>query len=159
MCYNEIGDNMKTNKELIIAICVGIIMVAFCLFMVFGKGLMKLDTSNLKVYKLNEIPGVDLEDETIPDEEKYVYTECSVAPQDKEFILKQFNTVIAFKIEQTKAGANIKGNYKIVNGEDFIAFDGSETHEIYSSKTNRVHSYNNEIYEKVINACKQYIQI
>ncbi len=145
---------MNTKKELIIAFIVGLLMIGICCFFIFGKNINRLDTSNLKVYKLLLKDGVDENDETIDEVDKYYYVQCNVAPQDKELILKQFYKIIKFKMNQTKSGANLRGNYKVVNNDQYIAFDNNTDKEVYSSETNRVHTYDNPIYDTIINSCE-----
>lgn len=142
---------MKAKKELIVAGVVGIIMILICLFVVFCPKI-KNNASDIKVYKLVAREGVNLEDENLSSEEKYVYIECNVSPEDKISAKKDLKKISNFKMENSKPEP-VKGNYKVVLGDDFFAFDSKDSSQVYSSKTNRVYNYYTKTYSKLVKAC------
>lgn len=133
---------MQTNKELKIAIIVGIIMVTICaLVIIFHKSDKKNNEIDIQVYKVNE--------------KEKIYERCSV-PTD---FLVQINSEYkrAGRIPESKRviGQKITGLYKIVSGNDYIAFDGEkDKNYIYRGDTKYLYEFDSTMYNLVIEACK-----
>lgn len=138
---------MENNKEVKIAIIVGAIMLTICLLVFIFNRAEKQEVTNLdiKVYKLYEL-GDD-------SEEKYEYRECKVSTEDLVNINKEFKKIYNIAAEKKTTGKSIKGNYKIVSQNDFIAFDAGEENLVYRNDIPAIFEYDTSLYESVKNIC------
>ncbi len=138
---------METNKEVKIAIIVGMIMITICLvFFIMKKESTKTENLNLRVYKLYELSG--------DSEKKYEYRECSIDTDTLISLTSGYRKAFKLTDKNRVVGEKIKGNYKIVNGDDYIAFDGGESIYVYRSNTKYLYEMNSTIYSIVEESCK-----
>lgn len=137
---------MENNNEVKIAIIVGAIMLTICLVVFIFNKAEKQEVTNLdiKVYKLYELNA---------EEEEYEYRECSVATDDLITINKEFKKIYNLSAEKKATGKTIKGNYKIISQNDFIAFDAGEENLVYRSDLPAIFQYDTSLYELVKNIC------
>lgn len=136
---------MNTNKEVKIAISAGIIMITICLLIfIFFKSETKVENLDLKVYKLYEKQN---------DNTKHEYRECKITTDDLIKISKEYKRVKGLSDNDQVIGKKIMGNYKIISGEDYIAFDAEKEDYVYRSDTKRLYTFNSTIYEYIKNIC------
>lgn len=135
---------MKTKKEITIAVVVGCIMLLTCVI-VFVSQRNNETPVNIKVYKLYE-SGVE--------GEVGYYSECSIDTEDLLKVKKEFNRMNALKDANILSGETIKGSYKVIMDDKFLAFDNSTDNVIYNGSKNRIYKFSSEMYEIIINTCK-----
>lgn len=137
------GEDM--NKELKIALIVGIIMITVCIVsVVIYKSNSNVETLDIVVYKLNK-DGDDTSD--------YTYEKCSIATEDLITINKAYQKMLNVGDANKLTGSTIYGNYKIVSGDNFVAFDDSGI--FYNSETGSLYRYSSSVYDTIISACEE----
>lgn len=139
---------MENNKEVKIAIIVAVIMLTICLIIFIFHNAQKEEVINLdlKVYKLYELGGEDKED--------YEYRPCNISTEDLVSINNDFKKIFNLNEDNKEKGKQIKGNYKIVSGENFIAFDAGEENLVYRSDLPAIFKYDTTLYENVAKLCE-----
>lgn len=133
---------MQTNKELKIALIVGIIMITICLLVfIFTKSSSDNNEIDIQVYKVNE--------------EAKTYELCNV-PQDKLIQINgEYRTASRLSENSRVIGAKITGTYKVVSGDNYIAFDGEEDKNyVFRGDTKYLYEFNSELYEIVKEVCE-----
>lgn len=111
---------MENNKEVKIAIVVGIIMITICLLaFIFYKSSTNVQEINLKVYK------------NYTTEEGRAYHECTITTEDLITINNEYNRITNLRDSNALKGASINGTYMIRNGDEYIAFDATEENLVY----------------------------
>ena len=135
---------LNTHNELIIAGVVVLIMVAVIIFVV-GVNNSKKDknTNDLKVYVFKPNPGSKYEG---------VYNECNLTDSEYNIIYNAYMDARKLDGASRIPDHEFTGNYKIINGDEFIAFDGDEDY-FYSSRLNILLSFKSDLYKTVIEAC------
>ena len=132
------------GKELKIALGVGIAMILICLLVVLIQSNKAQDDVKVNVYKLTAVEG---------EEDKHVYKACSISTEDALKINKEYKRIQALRDLNALQGQSINGDYKVVIGEEFVAFDNSADNMIYIGKENKIYKFSSEIYELVVNTC------
>ncbi len=136
---------MKTNNEIKIAIVVAIIMItAILIAIIFSKEEKVTNSIDLKVYKLYTI------DEK---EEKRVYRECHITTDDVIELYKEYHKISSLPDSRKVTNEKINGDYKIVSGSEFIAFDGKTTNRVYRSDSTAIYNFRTTLYDKVVELC------
>lgn len=134
---------METNREIKIAIIVGIIMLTVCLVVfIFSKSDVEVEDMNLQVYKLYEKE----------DGSGNEYRQCHIPTDELVSIYNQYKRAVNLK-EDKQIKGQINGNYKLISGENFIAFDAEQYDYVYRSDTQQLYSFNSTIYDLVKEAC------
>lgn len=139
---------MKDNKEVKIAIVVGIIMLTICLIaFVTTKSQNKVNTIDVKIFKLFE--SLDENGET-----KYQYRECDINNTDIQINIYK-ETAKALKLSEDKIvfGKQIKGEYKVEYNGKMVAFDKEANKTIYLGETKKLYNFDSDLYETVVNVC------
>lgn len=133
---------MQTNKELKIAIIVGIVMITICaLVIIFYKADRKNNEINIQVYKVNE--------------QEKTYEKCSVPTELLVQINSEYRRASRLTENKRVIGEKITGLYKIVSEKDYIAFDGEKgKNYIYRGDTKYLYEFDSAMYNLVIEACK-----
>lgn len=131
---------MRTNKELKIAAIVGAIMIIICILMIsiFSND---YDKADIAVYKNMEING------------QRGYVPCTVPETVLKEIYVEFKKTKALDEDDLVDQDRINGDYKIISGEKFIAFDKESNNTVYISEENKLYTFESSIYENVINTC------
>lgn len=135
---------MTNNKEIKIAIAVGVIMLTICFVIVVSGASTKKaiqNASEIKVYKHYN------------DGEKQEYHECNITTNDLVNINNEYNSILQLDEEDKYPGASINGTYRITKGTSFIAFDGTDN-LVYRGDTEAIYIYQTDLYEYVANLCK-----
>lgn len=136
---------METNREIKIAIIVGAIMLTLCLVIfIFTKSDVEVEDMNLKVYKLYQKE----------DGEGNEYRQCKIPTDELMSIYKQYKRAVNLKEDKQITG-QINGNYKLISGENYIAFDAEQFDYIYRSDTGRLYTFSSTIYDLVKEACNE----
>ncbi len=133
---------MQTNKELKIALIVGIIMITICLLVfIFAKSSNDKNEIDIQVYKVNE--------------EAKTYEPCSV-PQEKLIqINSEYNSASKLTESSRVIGGKITGTYKVVSKGNYIAFDAEkDKNYVFRGDTKYLYEFNSELYEIVKEVCK-----
>ena len=140
---------MENNKEVKIAIIVGVIMLTICLivFIFYNASKDEVTDLNLKVYKLYELDSED-------SKEKYEYRPCNITTEDLVSINNDYQKIFNLNEKNKVVGKQIKGNYKIVAGENYIAFDAGEENLVYRSDLPAIFKYDTSLYETVSKLCE-----
>ena len=132
---------MQTNKELKIAAIVGIIMITICVVaIIFYKSDKKYNEINIQVYKVNQ--------------EEKIYEECNVSTDSIIQINSEYIRAIKLTENQRVIGKQITGLYKVVSGDNYIAFDGEkDKYYIFRGDTKYLYEFESTLYDLVIKAC------
>lgn len=135
---------MENNKEIKIAIVVGIIMITICLLaVIISNSNNKLEEINLKIYK------------NYTTEKGREYRECTITTDELITIKREYNKITNISEEKKLAGEKITGIYMIRDGDDYIAFDADKTNKVYvlAKGKQAIYSVPSTIYETVKNTC------
>ena len=129
------------NREIKIALGVGIIMLGICLVIVLIQN-RKEEEKNIVVnaYKLNE--------------NENGYVSCSISTEDAIKVNKEFKRALALRDNNALNGKSINGNYKVVINDQFIAFDNDTDNMIYIDKDNKLYNFSSDMYKIIIDTCK-----
>ena len=100
------------NKEVKIAIIVGVIMITICLVaFIINKNSNKVENINLEIYKSYQLDtGTE-------------YIRCNVTTDELIKINKEYKKAVKLKEENKLVGKQITGTYMVRDGNNFIAFD------------------------------------
>lgn len=135
---------MKTKREVYVAIGVAIFMILLCFFLYFFTSKKETNVLDIKVYKLNTL-----------EDESYEYRECFIGTDVKLDIDKLFKNVTKLSDNKQLSGVGINGDYKIVSGDRYLAFDGNNDGKVYDGERNKVFTYSSDLYEKIVTYCGQ----
>ncbi len=137
---------MKANNEIKIAIVVGIIMITVILIaVIYSKQEAATNSIDLKIVKLYEVEGS-------PDQ--HIYRECHATTDDVIKLYKEYRKIQYLKNEDKVTGERITGNYKVINGDEYIAFDG-KTNRVYRSDSASLYLFNSSLYSDVVELCEK----
>lgn len=136
---------MQTNRELKIAIIVGIIMITLCLVLfISNKSESNLETIDIHIYKANQA--------------EQLYEECSGVITTDELIVINSAVKSAYRLTENDRliGEKITGLYKVTAGDDYaIIFDGeTDKNIIYREDTQYLYNFESSIYETVKKVCE-----
>lgn len=131
------------NKEVKIAIIVGVIMITICLVaFIINKNSNKVENINLEIYKSYQLDtGTE-------------YIRCNVTTDELIKINKEYKKAVKLKEETKLVGKQITGTYMVRDGNNFIAFD-DDSKLIYVSANGiqAIFEWNSSIYEIVSGTC------
>ena len=138
---------MNTNREIKIAIAVGLIMITGCIvaFIIARNNNNPNVTLDIHIYKhigdTNNNSGK--------------YYECAIESDKLPRINNEFKRIHNLKDSNKviKLSANIEGIYKVSSGSNFIAFDANGSSYVYRGDTTAVYEYPSEIYDEIAAAC------
>ena len=132
---------MQTNKELKIAAIVGIIMITICVVVIiFYKSDKKYNEINIQVYKVNQ--------------EEKIYEECNVSTDSIIQINSEYLRASKLSENRRVIGKQITGLYKVVSGDNYIAFDGEkDKNYIFRGDTKYLYEFDSTLYDLVKKAC------
>lgn len=132
---------MQTNKELKIAAIVGIIMITICIVtIIFYKADKTNNEINIQVYKVNQ--------------EEKTYEQCNIPTDTIIQINSEYRRASKLSENQRVIGKQITGLYKVVSGENYIAFDGEkDKYYIYRGDTKYLYEFDSTLYDLVKKAC------
>jgi hypothetical protein len=146
------------NKELKIAIILGVILVTLCLLIVIVSGNKKTQELDIKVYKLERIDGdtTKKKDQEIKAED-YQYVECKINTDEMIEVYRDLKKV--YNLDESSAVANKKivGYYKVASKSETYAFDIAEKGEeqtVYRGDTGLLYKYNSSTLQTIANICK-----
>ncbi len=139
-----------TNREVKIAIIVGLIMITLCAIAIIAKKInnQKVEDLNIHVYRhviTNQATNSG------------VYYECNVPTDKKSLINLEFKKVMNLKDSDkrnSETNEGIEGNYKITVDSNFIAFDDSKGNVVYRNDTTSLYTYHSSLYGVVEEVCK-----
>lgn len=137
---------MKIKREVFIAIVVGCIMIITCVLVIAGQRNVSKPVS-IKVYKLYETTNEQKET-------SYYYSECSLNTDDLLKIKKEFKRSLALNDSKIINGKTIKGSYKVMMDDQFVAFDNKDDNLIYNGSKNKIYNFTSGMYEIVVNTCE-----
>ena len=135
-------DNIK--KQLIIAGIVSFIIIAICIGFIIQEKSKESKVIDLKVYKYYG----DVEN---PDEG--YYKECFISTEEQLKINRQVKKVS--KIKNKSSITSINGNYKIVVGDSFYAFDNSKDNIMFDGNNQVIRDFKSDIYDIIIKRCNK----
>lgn len=130
---------MESNKEVKIAIVIGLIMLTLCAVILISNNSSKKETANtdIKVYKnINN-----------------KYYECQTTTEDIITINNEYKKIKNLSDDNKAPGQKITGTYRVANGDDFIAFDANNK-LVWRGDANALYLYDSSLYEYVVNLCK-----
>lgn len=135
---------MKTNNEIKIAIAVGVIMItAILIAIIYSKQEAATNSIDLKILKLYEVEG---------SKDQHVYRECHVTTDDVINLYKEYRKIEKLTNSNKVTGERITGNYKVIKGDEYIAFDGG-TNRVYKSDSKAIYMFDSSIYKDVVELC------
>lgn len=137
---------MENNKEIKIAIIVGLIMVTCCIIaFIFYKASTRVENIDVKVYKSHVIDAT---------ENKREYRECVITTDILLAINKEYKRAMRLNDDQRVIGKQINGTYKLISGDTYIAFDFDEdTPYVYRGDTKKMYYFKSDIYKQVAEVC------
>lgn len=133
---------MENNKEVKIAIIVGIIMITICLLaVIINNANNKVEEINLKVYK----------------NENREYNQCTITTDELISINREYKRITNIQEKNQLAGESITGIYMIKDGDDYIAFDADGTNKVYVSAKGKeaIYEFNSTMYNLVKESCEE----
>lgn len=131
------------NKEVKIAIIVGVIMITICLVaFIINKNSNKVENINLEIYKSYQLDtGTE-------------YIRCNVTTDELIKINKEYKKAVKLKEENKLVGKQITGTYMVRDGNNFIAFDDdSKLVYVSANGIQAILEWNSSIYELVSGTC------
>lgn len=131
------------NKEVKIAIIVGVIMITICLVaFIINKNSNKVENINLEIYKSYQLDtGTE-------------YIRCNVTTDELIKINKEYKKAVKLKEENKLVGKQITGTYMVRDGSNFIAFDDdSKLVYVSANGIQAIFEWNSSIYEIVSGTC------
>ena len=131
------------NKEVKIAIIVGVIMITICLVaFIINKNNNKVENINLEIYKSYQLDtGTE-------------YIRCNVTTDELIKINKEYKKAVKLKEENKLVGKQITGTYMVRDGNNFIAFDDdSKLVYVSANGIQAIFEWNSSIYELVSGTC------
>ncbi len=135
---------MENNKEVKIAIIVGLIMITIGLviFMI-SKSETKVNNLDLRVYR----------NFTVKDGREY--RECTITTDDIIEIRREYMKITKLDESNKLTGQSITGVYMVKDGENYIAFDADESNKVYVKANGKeaIYKVESPVYEKVYNLC------
>lgn len=136
----------NANLEIKIAIIVAIIMATVILIaVIFTKQETATNTVDLHVYKLYSVEG---------SEDEHVYRECNITTDDVIKLYAEYRKIKKLPDSYKLTGKTINGDYKIISGNEFIAFDKGGS-RVYRSDTTAIYAFNSTIYQNAVDMCTQ----
>jgi len=133
------------NKEVKIAIVVGVIMITICLMaIIISNSSIKAEDVNLVIYKLNKT-GDSTDD--------YTYEKCSVSTEDLLPVYKVYKKMLELSDDKKITGEQIMGDYMLRDENNYVAFDDDDTNYVYLSTTSSLYEYKTNIYQTIIDLC------
>ncbi len=135
---------MENNKEVKIAIIVGIIMITIGLIIfMISKSENTVNELDLKVYR----------NFTVKDGREY--RECTLTTDDIIEIRREYRKITKLDESSKLTGQSITGVYMVKDGENYIAFDADESNKVYVKANGKeaIYKVESTIYEKVYNLC------
>ena len=137
---------MENNKEIKIAIIVALIMITCCIIaFIFYKAATKTEKIDVKVYKSHIIEGT---------ENKTEYRECVISTDILLAINREYKRAMRLSDDQRVIGEQITGTYKLISGDNYIAFDFNEDKPfVYRGDTKKMYYFTSNIYKQVAEAC------
>lgn len=136
---------MENNKEIKIAIIVGIIMVTIGLLaIIIHNSNTKIEEVSLKVYK------------NYTTEEGREYRECTLTTDELISIKREYNRATNINEDKKLTGQTITGTYMIKDGDEYIAFDADDSNKVYvlANSKQAIYSLDSTMYETVKKACE-----
>ena len=135
---------MENNKEVKIAIIVGIIMITICLLaIIIHNSNNKTEEISLKVYK------------NYTTEDGREYRECSLTTDELITVKREYNKITKIDEEKKLTGQTITGTYMVKDGDEYIAFDADEENKVYvlANGKKAIYSISSSVFETVKTAC------
>ncbi len=134
------------SKNLImgsIAIIVVVILGVLIFLPKNGANAVSVDLSDVEVF---------VHKEKTEETEGYYYP-CSLSTEDLIKVKNEFTKAYKVNEESIVTGKSINGDYKVVVGEKFIAFDKENEGIMYLGSLNNLYSVESGLYNIVIKAC------
>lgn len=143
---------MTENKEVKIALIVGMIMITICLltFIIYKANQTKPIDTNIRVYKLFEKSNTT---EDMSYQDRHEFHECVVSTEDAIKISKEYQKIAKIPESHQVVGVTLMGNYRVELGDTFIAFDGGDNNYIYKSNGQYVIDYKTDLFDYVKQVC------
>lgn len=136
---------MENNKEVKIAIVVGIIMITISLLaIIIHNSNTKIEEVSLKVYK------------NYTTEDGREYRECTLTTDELISIKREYNKATNINEDKKLTGQTITGTYMIKDGDEYIAFDADDSNKVYvlANSKQAIYSLDSTMYETVKKACE-----
>jgi len=140
----------NTNREVKIALIVGIIMITLCAIAIIAKNASKKAAEELDIHIYRHVI-------TNKADNSGIYYECNVPTDKKSIVNVEFKKVMNLKDSAKNTDETVKGiegNYKVTVDSNFIAFDDSKSNLVYRNDTTSLYSYRSNLYAIVEEACQ-----
>jgi len=136
---------MKIDNEKKIALIVAVIMITACLLaFIFTREEEPEVTLDIKVYKHVKSDNED---------ESGKYVECQIDTSNLSSINAEFKKIMKLNDNYRVSNTQINGDYKIISGTDYIAFDDDDKPYVYRGDTTAIYSYSSNIYDNIVYYC------
>lgn len=132
------------NKEVKVAIVVGLIMITACIiFYIISNSNNKVEEINIEIYKSYQL------------DEGREYIRCNVSTDELVSINREYKKITKLQEEDKLVGRQINGTYMIRNGEEYIAFDADGNNLVYvnANGIQAIFNHSSSIYELVSSTC------
>jgi len=139
---------MEANREVKIAIVVGLIMLTACLvaFIIYKEKTKPTLDLDLKVYK-----------HVMTSAKEGTYYECRIETTELAKMNVEFLKIMNLKdskMLEPSIDNTINGDYKVVSGSNYIAFDSNNTKNlVYRNDTTGLYRQETNLYENIEKAC------
>lgn len=137
---------MTDNKNLILGSIAIIAVVLVALILFFPRNEVEQTTN-----KLDDIKVLVHHEKT--DEKEGYYSECNISTENLVKVRNEYDKAIKLTFDASASGVRINGDYKVMVGEDYVAFDKEHNNKIYISDANMMFNFKSTIYDIVINTC------
>lgn len=135
---------MKNHKEVKIAIALGAIMLTtfIVIMIIYNSNQKDVLESDISIFKHYDTKG----------ENKGEYYECNMSSEDATHIYNEFKRAKLLTDKDKVPGQTIIGKYKIVNGNEYLAFDDNSNF-IFRGDTQTLYAFSSDVYNYVIQLC------
>lgn len=143
---------MTENKEVKIALIVGMIMATICLltFIIYKSNQTKPLDTNVRIFKLYEKSDAS---ENMSYQDRHEFHECVVGTEDAIKISKEYQKISKISKSQQVVGVTIMGNYRVQLGDSYIAFDGEDNNYIFKGDGEYIIDYKTDLFNYVKQVC------
>ncbi len=138
---------MNDNKNLILGSIAIIVVVIVAVVLFLPKG----DANNVKTSIVDV--NIYIHHDKTEDTEGY-YSKCKVSTEDLVKIRNAYEERKNFTEDNRVTSMSINGDYKVIVGNNYMAFDKESNNIVYDSEYNSLFEFKSNIYDLVIKACQ-----
>ena len=138
------------NKNLIIGSIAIIVVTLFALVIFLPKDKNVSTASNIKLDEVEVFKHV----EKTSDADGY-YSPCSLSTEDLVKVRNEFDKIYDVRDSDVVYEQRINGDYKVVVGDEYVAFDKNNNGIMYLGTINALFKVDSTMYDIVIKSCER----